>query len=186
MLPPSCALVLRASTRWLEGCASSQVPHRDHATLISRRCIFHSGHRTTRGESFHLLSFPALISAPRMTGLWRVAGPRLEARRLCHWRINHSFQCIDSRIVDPRHHEVRRCLAHCSRSHCLPVPAEVPLGLTADTVSRLTGVPSGTLSSECFRRRLMWVLHSDTAGCMRAQHRRDTQHLHNQLGGCVL
>ena len=50
--------------------------------------------------------------------------------------------------------KVRRYFAHCSRSHCLSVSAEVPPGLAADTVVCLTRMANGALSSEFVRRRL--------------------------------
>ena len=74
--------------------------------------------------------------------------------------VDTSFTWSDTdRRTYHRFAKVRRCFAHCSRSHCLSVSAEVPPGLAADTVVCLTRTAKDALSSEFVGRRLtrLWA-----------------------------
>lgn len=172
--PRASSCLTRGHWPLLSACASSQALHR-HATVGN----VHSSTGDLLDTAQHGAEAPACRSAvrslPRSLTLrcgW--PGRRCDTSGLCGRHIHRIASLFaasttdpHSHIVDLRHPEVQRCLAHCSRSHCLPVPSEVPLGLTADTVARLTGMPSGALLSGCVRRRLTrWCRSGHRMVCM--------------------
>lgn len=169
--PRASSCLTRGHCPLLRACATSQAPHRC-ATVGNVQ----SSPAGLLDTAQHDAEAPAYLSPerslPRSLTLRYNAGPRRDASGLRGWHLHRIALCrventsaLASSIFATN--VVRRCLAHCPRSHCLPVSAEVRTELTADTVACLKGMPSGVLLFGCVRRAVAWLCVAlGIAGCL--------------------